>query len=224
MNLENKIIDFLGDSITEGAGVEDCIESCYRNIIKRKCNLKEAYTHAISGTRIAHQKNPSEKPRYDLCFCGRAYDLNENADVIVVYGGVNDFIHGDAPFGKMTDNMPNSFCGGVEFLMNLLCELYPKAQKVFLTPARCVYKTIHYEKTSDRDMKAPDSKPLKAYVDVIVEKGKEHNIPVLNLYEKLPIDPAIKEDCEKYMVDGLHFNKYGHEVLADLLIEFLENI
>lgn len=224
MNLENKIIDFLGDSITEGAGVEDCIEKKYDNIIKEKCKLKEKYTHAVSGSRFAHQEKPSEKPRYDLCFCGRAYYVNENSDIVVVYGGVNDYIHGDAPFGKMSDKTPETYCGAVDFLMNLLCELYPKAQKVFLTPARCCYKDIEYEKKSYRSMKKEDAKPLKYYCDVIVEKGKEYNIPVLNLYENLPIDPKIEEQKEKYMVDGLHFNKYGHEVLADLVIEFLEKL
>lgn len=32
MTLEGKIIDFLGDSITEGVGVEDCENNRYDNI------------------------------------------------------------------------------------------------------------------------------------------------------------------------------------------------
>lgn len=224
MNLKGKIIDFLGDSITEGVGVEDCLECRYDNVVKRKLDLKETYNYGISGTRLAHQEKPSEKPRYDLCFCGRAYNLNPKADVIVVYGGVNDFIHGDAYFGKMTDETPETFCGAVEFIMNLLCELYPNAQKVFMTPARCVHGTNHYKMPSDRECKKSDAKPLKDYVDVIVKKGKEKNIPVLNLYENLPIDPDNEAEREKYTADGLHFNKYGHEVLGNLLADFLEKI
>ena len=86
MKLEGKIVDFLGDSITEGVGVKDCENNRYDNRIKKQCNLKVAYNYGISGTRIAHQRKPSEKPRYDLCFCGRAYDLIPKADVVVVYG------------------------------------------------------------------------------------------------------------------------------------------
>ena len=56
--------------------------------------LKKVNNYGIGGTRIAHQNVPSEKPRYDLCFCGRAYNMERNADIIVVYGGVNDYIHG----------------------------------------------------------------------------------------------------------------------------------
>lgn len=224
MNFEGKTIAFLGDSITEGVGVEECLEFRYDNVVKRRCKLKKALNYGISGTRLAHQQKPSEKPRYDLCFCGRAYDIDKNADAIVVYGGVNDYIHGDAYFGEMTDDTPETFCGAVEFIMNLLSELYPNAQKVFITPARCVHGTNHYERPSDRECKKSDAKPLKAYVDVIAEKGKKHNIPVLNLYEELPIDPGIEEDRETYTVDGLHFNKYGQEALGNLLTEFLQNL
>lgn len=134
MNLNGKAIDFLGDSITEGVGVED-LNNRYDNRLKAMLNLKAVHNYGIGGTRIAHQITPSAEPRYDLCFCGRAYDLNREADVIVVYGGVNDWIHGDAPFGEMSDTTPASFCGAVDFLMNLLKEKYPNARLVFMTPA-----------------------------------------------------------------------------------------
>ena len=224
MTLEGKIIDFLGDSITEGVGVEDCENSRYDNIIKVKCGLKAAYNYGIGGTRIAHQSKPSDKPRHELCFCGRAYDLKPDADIIVVYGGVNDYIHGDAPFGKIGDETPATFCGGVEFLMRLLGELYPGAKKVFMTPARIQYDTLDDEKPSNREMKSADSKPLSDYARVIEETGKKHKIPVLNLYKRLPINPNIAEHKDKYTADGLHFNDEGHKILADTLIEFIQKI
>ena len=165
--------------------------------------------------RIAHQSRPSDKPRYDL---------NPDADIIIVYGGVNDYIHGDAPFGKIGDKTPATFCGGVEFLMQLLCELYPGAKKVFMTPAHMQHDTMYDEKPSNREMKSADAKPLFYYVRVIEETGKKHGIPVLNLYERLPINPGIVEHKEKYTVDGLHFNDEGHKIMADTLIEFIQKI
>ena len=84
MELKGKIIDFLGDSITEGAGVSDIENFRYDNIIHRRFDLAAHYNYGIGGTRIAHQSVPSETPRYDLCFCGRAYMLQPNADLIVV--------------------------------------------------------------------------------------------------------------------------------------------
>lgn len=87
-----------------------------------------------------------------------------------------------------------------------------------MTPARCNRKPLSC-KTQGKS-----AVPLVDYVNIIVEKGKAHNIPVLNLYENLGIDPNNEEDREKYTADGLHFNEEGHMVLADFLIDFLKNL
>lgn len=224
MELKGKVVDFLGDSLTEGVGVTDRENNRYDRVILRECGLKAANNYGIGGTRLAHQRQPSDKPRYDLCFCGRAYDLDPTADVIVVFGGVNDFIHGDAPFGSEEDKTPVTFCGGVEFLMTLLQETYPDAAIVFMTPARMRFFELCDTQASQRPGKLADAKPLAAYVDVIKAAGKRHNIPVLDLYTKLPIDPKVEEDEKRYTVDGLHLNDAGHAVLAQCLIDFLEQL
>ena len=222
MELKGKIIDFLGDSITEGVGVADRANNRYDNVLKKNCGLAETYNYGIGGTRLAHQRKPSAKPRHDLCFCGRAYDLNKDADIIVVYGGINDYIHGDAPFGEIGDTTPATFCGGVYFLMNLLRTQHPGKTLVFMTPARLCYDGNDGSKPSNRPTKAPDAKPLAGYVEVIKETAKQFDIPVLDLCEKLGIDPNNPEDKEKYTVDGLHFNDAGQAVLAARLQAFLE--
>ena len=222
MELKGKIIDFLGDSITEGSGVSDIANCRYDNRIHERFGLAAHYNYGIGGTRIAHQMVPSEKPRYDLCFCGRAYNLDPSADVIVVYGGVNDYIHGDAYFGKMEDTTPATFCGAVYFLMKLLKELYPDKTVVFMTPAHMHFRGDTDKLPSPRAVKKPDAQPLQAYVDVIKARGEELGIPVLDLFEKLPIDPNNEADRAKYTVDGLHFNDDGHAILAKVLGDFLE--
>ena len=221
MELFDKVIDFLGDSITEGVGVED-VEHCrFDNVLRREYGLAVAYNYGIGGTRIAHQSIPSEKPRYDLCFCGRAYDISPEADIIVVYGGVNDYIHGDAYFGTPEDTTPATFCGGVNFLMDLLTERYVGKTIVFLTPARMCLRGVSDETVSARPMKKPDAKTLVHYADVIKAAAEKRGIPVLDLYRELPIDPNIPEHAQKYTTDGLHFNDAGHAVLAKTLADFL---
>ena len=223
MELKGKKVAFLGDSITEGVGVSDR-NNRYDNLLKKKCELAATFNYGISGTRIAHQSVPSEKPRYDLCFCGRAYNIDKSADIIVVYGGVNDYIHGDAPIGKKGDQTPATFCGGVYFLMNLLREQYPEATVVFMTPARSCLRGDTDRVPSKRPMKKPDAMPTRGYVDIILETAKEFNIPTLNLYDDLGIDPNLPEDYQRYTVDGLHFNDAAHHVLAEKLKALLESL
>ena len=223
MELKGKIIDFLGDSITEGVGVTDQ-NNRYDNVLHRRFELAAHYNYGIGGTRLAHQSVPSETPRYDLCFCGRAYLLEKSADLIVVYGGVNDYIHGDAYFGKMEDRTPETFCGAVYFLMNFLKTNYEGKQIVFMTPAHMHFRGISDKCLTGRPMKKPDAQPLSAYVEVIKARGEELGIPVLDLFEKLPIDPNNESDREKYTVDGLHFNDEGQGILAKTLGDFLETL
>ncbi len=222
MELKGKIIDFLGDSITEGVGVLDRENNRYDNVLKKECGLKAVYNYGIGGTRLAHQTTPSEKPRFDLCFCGRAYDLNRDADIIVVYGGVNDFIHGDAPIGQMGDTTPATFTGAVNFLMNFIKNEYPGKTVVFMSPARFFYDGMDGSKPSARPVKRADALPLLGYTKIIKDTAALFDIPVLDLYEKLGIDPTDLAQKEKYTSDGLHFNDAGHHVIAACLREFLE--
>lgn len=225
MNISGFKVNFLGDSITEGTGVTD-IENCrYDNRLASMCALSHINNYGIGGTRLAHQPYPSEKPRYDLCFCGRAYNMDQTADMVIVYGGVNDYIHGNAPFGEMGDTTPATFCGGVYFLMNFLKEIYSDKPIIFMTPARMFLRgEVDDRVPSVHSAKKTEGKPLIDYVDVIIETAKQFNIPVLDLYRNLGIDPHNKADFEKYTADGLHFNDDGHAVIARKLKEFIETL
>ena len=224
MKLEGLTVNFLGDSITEGTGVINVAENRYDNRLKRMYNLGAINNYGIGGTRLAHQEKPSDKPRYDLCFCGRAYNMDPGADLIVVYGGVNDYIHGDAYFGRMEDRTPETFCGAVYFLMELIKTLYPGTPVVFMTPAHCHFRGVSDREISPRPVKKADAKPLAEYVRVIKERGKELGIPVLDLFENLGIDPNNEEEMTRYTEDGLHFNDDGHAFIARALGDFLTSL
>jgi len=225
MNIKGYKVNFLGDSITEGSGVTDRTNCCYYNRLKVLCQLSAVNSYGIGGSRLAHQSHPSENPRYDLCFCGRVFNMDSTADMVVVYGGVNDYLHGDAPFGQLGDTTPATYCGAVYFLMNFLREKYGSKPIVFMTPARCflrkevsdLYPSTHAKKTTP-------GKALLAYVDVILETAKQFDISVLDLYHDLGLDPHDPTVFDTYTVDGLHFNDAGHGVIAEKLKAFLESL
>lgn len=222
MNVKGFKVNFLGDSITEGVGVSDQ-NNRYDNALARLLGLSQVNSYSISGSRLAHQTFPSAKPRYDLCFCGRAYDMDKSADMVIVYGGVNDYIHGDAPFGAIGDTNLSTFCGGVYFLMSFLRETYGDKPILFLAPARCfLRKEIDDRFPSTHAAKRVAGKELRAYADAILETAKEFDVKVLDLYNDLGIDPHDPKQFEAYTTDGLHFNDAGHAVLANKVKEFIE--
>ena len=107
MILEGSVINFLGDSITQGVGA-NCIENRYTDVLARQFGLKRANNYGISGTRIARQRVVTDDP-FDQDFCMRMDGMDTSADAVVVFGGTNDFGHGDAPLGTPADRDPSTF-------------------------------------------------------------------------------------------------------------------
>jgi len=220
MKLENKTVNFLGDSITEGVGVFDIDNKRYDRRLLKDCGLKAVNNYGISGTRFAHQSKPSENPREELLFCGRIFDMEKDADIIIVFGATNDYGHGDAPLGDKSDKTPATFYGAVDFMMSNLKSIYPDSTILFITPAR----RVGDESASEDLRKGNEKLPLKQYVDVIKEKGEEHKVYVLDFYDGLGINLNNEYERNVYAPDGLHFNDLGHEIISKKIAEFLYSI
>ena len=111
MKLQGLKINFLGDSITEGVGASGK-DKIYHAVLKERTGLAEARNYGISGTRFALQKGTEEKPKDDYVdinsFCERFHMMDDDADVVVVFGGTNDYGHGDAPIGGFSDRTPDT--------------------------------------------------------------------------------------------------------------------
>lgn len=218
MDLKGKKIAFLGDSITEGCGVADLENVFWKRL--EKTTGAECYGYGIGGTRIAVQHQPSQTQRHDQDFNSRIDRMIPDADVVVVFGGTNDYGHGDAPFGTDADRTSETFCGACNTLMQNLIERYPEAQIVFMTP-------LHRSSENDlgwNEIGIRREKPLEAYVDAIIKIGGYYGIPVLDLYRVSGLQPAVPVLKQKYMPDGLHPNDAGHKRLADKLEGFLKTL
>lgn len=133
MILLGKSINFLGDSITEGVGASSP-DKCYVEVLRKTYGLAAARNYGLGGTRITPQSQPSDDPQWDRDFCGRYDSMDDNADIVVVFGGTNDFGHGFAPFGAVGDTTPATFCGACDYLYKHLKAKYPQAKIIVVTP------------------------------------------------------------------------------------------
>ena len=207
MDIKNKRITFLGDSITEGVGADNMYG--YVNYIAE-------YTGAlcdnfgISGTRIARQKKPTaDSPSFDLDFCMRAEKIDGKYDFIVVFGGTNDFGHGDAEIGSFDDRTPDTFYGALHTLYNTLLKNHPEAKIVVVTPI------VRYRES---EVYKPGI-TLENYILPIKEVARFYNLPILDIYMQSG-KPVMEESL---FADGLHPNNEGHQKLARLIISFLQD-
>lgn len=210
MVLKGKKIDFLGDSITEGVGASSP-ERRFVSVLEQKEGV-HARNYGICATRIAPQKDRfASNDEQD--FVSRADSLADDADVIVVFGGTNDYGHGDAPFGQAEDATPDTFCGACNVLFEKLNARLPAAVKVALTPLG----------RDGEDTPPQGKRPLCDYAAAVKESALRHGWRVLDLYTMCKTDPTVMGVREN-LGDGLHPNDRGHALLAEAVAAFFRQL
>ena len=218
MELKGKRIGFLGDSITEGHGVEDP-QNIYWNRIAAQTGA-ECFGYGIGGTRIAPQHSGKDDPKWALYFGSRVETMEENLDVVVIFGGTNDFGHGDAPLGTPADRDESTFYGAYHVLLNKIFNRYPGAEVVLMTPLH----RLGEEDCTFNEFGVRRSVNLEGYVNAIQDVAAYYSVPVLDLYRVGGMNPIVEAQRELFMPDGLHPNDAGQARIAQRLIGLLKSI
>lgn len=213
MELKGIKMAVLGDSITQGVGVEN-LNNMYYNRIQRECGVRELYVDGIGGTRIARQQTPSEEPTFDLDFVSRIDKIDEDCDLVVVFGGTNDFGHGDAPIGTPDDRTEDTFWGACHLLCEKLIQRFPKSKLVYMSPLHRI--------TEDEQNR--HGKILNDYVEIIKIVTRKYSIPFLDMMQEGGLAPQVPIHQELYMPDGLHPNDAGQGRIAERLKGFLQSL
>lgn len=210
---------FLGDSITAG--------SWYNPTLKTWENMTENWTYWVSklcgmtyknygigGTHVSSAYNSGDGSKAEQAFTNRYSDMDDDADVVFVMGGTNDWLpdHTDtAPFGNISDNTDVSFCGAIRVLCEGLIKKYNGKQIFFLTPI-CNANQLSANPTT--------GKTLKEYCDAITEICGMYSIEVINTHVNAPLHFMIAENASKYcsQQDGsTHPNDLGQKLLGEYI-------
>ena len=185
MGKQNKKVLFLGDSITVGALATEQ-EKQYTQIFQKMTGA-DVEVYGVCGTRIARQSKPSYDPSFDKDFIQRVEEMSPNADVIFVFGGTNDFGHGDAPIGTISDRTEYTFYGALHVLYTKLIKKYPHAHIFIITP-------LHREgEDSPLNEWGLPCKPLQEYVNAIRIVAEYYALPVIDLWKDSGMQPNIPE-------------------------------
>lgn len=216
MEIKGLKINFLGDSITYGYGAT-AEENNYVNLVAREGAVCRGY--GIGGTRIARQQNPKEPHDYND-FNSRFDSMDDDADIVFVFGGTNDYGHGDAPIGEFTDRTADTFYGALHCLYSGLLTKYPSAKIAVITPLHRRDESVTRYDAYGR----PYVHTLKPFVDIIREVAEYYSLPVLDLFASSGMQPAVDAINEKYFVDGLHPSDDGYRVIADKIISFIKQL
>ena len=159
----------------------------------------------VKGSRLAI------KADRDDSFVERLGGIDADADVYVLFGGVNDFSR-NVPLGQMGSTDTHEFYGALDYLVRGITARSPEARIVVMTPCKTsgiVAKDIpgSFEENHLGLTQAP-------YVAAVREVADRYSLPVIDLYAGSGVSPFLPEHRERYMPDGLHYSPAGYERLA----------
>lgn len=205
---KNKTWNALGDSITAGY----MTKKTYHQYIQEKYALGAVNNYGIAGNEICTSgvfPNP---------FVNRYMNMDKKADVITVFGGVNDYRH-NATLGTMDSRDHSTFYGALHTICKGLYDLYPNCRYGFFTPLRFYdNKSLHGELGNAKSHKFID------YVNAIKEVCDYYEVPVLDLYNIVKLTSYETSVRERLMPDGVHPNEEGHEIISTKIQLFLEGL
>jgi lysophospholipase L1-like esterase len=201
---------FIGDSITEGVGASST-ETCYVSRVGQILGCT-VLNYGIAATRIARQTAISAKHIADMDFNLRLDMVDLTADRVFVFGGTNDYGHGDAKIGNAEDTDCHTFHGAVKTLFTTLIKRFSKDKVVVLLPL----------KRSEMDEKENPTtgKKLVDYVEIIKRYVDLYGLKYIDLFSALPKPPAGESE---FFADGLHPNDKGSLFIAEKICEFIKN-
>ena len=183
--------------------------------MKNLTNIDIAYNYGISGSTIQHMEN-------NQGFIDRYKYMDKNADYIIIWGGVNDFMWTDTPIEE--------FKKSYDDLIKLTMLKYPNAKILTITPMKFEYKeslnNMYAKKWDEKNIK--NGCILEDYRNAEIEVLNKYNITVLDLYNDETVTIENEDWTLNYFnsdIDKLHPNTKGNLfVLAPKIAKMLNNL
>ena len=118
---------FLGDSITQGVGASS---DKFNYVSRVRDTLSaEVINYGVSGTRIGRQTYMNFTPMFNYDFRLRAEIMEKTCDMVFVFGGTNDYGHGQLHIGDVSSSGEDTFVGNLKLLIEYLIEKYGKKKR-----------------------------------------------------------------------------------------------
>lgn len=202
-NLYGKKVAFVGDSFT------DKNTSLYENGKSYIYYQKDIFNLTIQNLGISGSTISSFATSSNPMVL-RLSSIESDANMIVLRGGVNDFL-AHTPIGIYDSKNDNDFCGALNNSIKYLKENYPNAKLAFITPIYC------------NNCNVPNNQLfiLEDYVKAMMEVCRRNEVKCYDGYH-FGICDEITSNI--YLKDGLHYSTNGIEAEKLIIASFLSSI
>ena len=210
-----KKINWIGDSIVAGQDFDEVVCSAL--------GLVKESDYGINGSTIALNGNGSDSRD---AVCVRYTTMSDDADIVAISCGTNDFEYAWCPIGTINDpddgTSNTTFYGALKTLCKGLIDKYPRKLIFFTTPikrAQAFSDGNGGEYTADGVMTTPFSKnkygkTLMDYADIIKEVCGYYSIPVLDMYRESLLNPHIASQQDMFDNINTHPTGMGQRIMA----------
>lgn len=206
--LKDKKIVFLGDSITAGNGGTLTLDGsglAYTNFIAK-------YTDA-SIVNLGIGGAPFEGSDNDDALVHRYTDIPKDADIIVLFAGINDLFAGSEKFGSLSKLEEGTYCGDIHETFQQISKRHPDAD---------VHVVITYPNKMEKYQQFVDEN-WQDYADVQIKLAKRFGFHVINLYEEGFMDSDDSKIRGAFFKDDIHPDDLGSEILGrHILVHLVE--
>ncbi len=211
-----KQIVVFGDSITAEVGVDS---GCYVNKVKEKFNADTVYQHGYSAHRYSDGCHPNDSNwvtwlgKYVTDVCS-----HPETDLIIMFGGTNDYGHG-MPLGTPADTVQTTSCGGLRYILDYLVA-HTTAPIMICTPFP--NGACHPLSTTPNSAGLTMAQYVDAYMAVASDECYKGRVYINDTFANCGFDPVNEVDPadRTYTTDGLHLSDLGYERLTDLQIDY----
>lgn len=226
-NKPTKKVAFLGDSITAGVGTNFCFHQYIGLRYGWTC-----YNYGYGGSGYV-RNYPSTGGKMAVGETGMGYPITEankiaennflariasvptEIDALVIFGGTNDWSHGDTISAA-------TFTQTVNDVLDYAQTTFGKIPIIVLGP-------IH--RLNDDVPNSTTNKTLGDYSDIVKNACRDHGIKFIDLFAESGLNPANGHNQELYFtrddtsaLDSIHPNHNGHVNMANIVGPVLNDL
>ena len=205
-----KTINVLGDSITDGVGTSGMAAN-FTTLLATMTGAT-VNNYGISGTKVSGTDSDSSS------FNKRFPSICVGADLIVIFGGTNDYWHKGVSIGDVNSTDISTFCGAINNIIDYHCNNNAnKVQLLFVFPFNQRYNGVSCETDFGNGT-------FKDFRDAMKEICDNRGMPFLDLYSESGMDIAHNDTHKSLFTDGdgVHASDAGHQVIANKIFSKIE--
>lgn len=215
---EGKSVTVLGDSITYGQinGSSNHADPQWTEYLATIAKFKNVANKGIAGAKIAVTAAAERIEPISI-----TAESVSGQDMVIVFGGINDFVGVGKGLGDMSSTDVTTFYGALKHIVSTLKANNPTAKLVFITPMKQNSSLIATYDSNGNLQKNSDGYTQLDFVSAIQNVCGYYSISVIDMYGNSDINPYLNGSNFQ---DGLNPTQTGYEILGRQIARIINTL